>query len=246
MSTLTTTPAGDAFSHAFSFPSPAMRQTDVSALHRVSGGAAVLEPPAANGLRLVADPTTTPDEGWTEASSHVEAEGSPWSLKQKALRAVWMTVGRPLFRATFHNWYAMRNSILRAFGAKIGPGARIRPTAKIEIPWNVEVGEKATIGDHAIIYSLGKITIGARAIISQYAHLCAGTHDVNDRSFRLLRTPVTVEEDAWVAADAYVGPGVTVGRLAVLGARSNAFKSLEPGWIYVGSPARPTRRRNLR
>jgi putative colanic acid biosynthesis acetyltransferase WcaF len=51
--------------------------------------------------------------------------------------------------------------------------------------------------------------------------------------------PVVIEEDAWVAAEAFVGPGVVVGKGAVLGARAVTAKSLEPWTIYVGNPARP-------
>jgi len=165
-------------------------------------------------------------------------EPSPWTTREKIGRALWMLLGRPAFRLTFHNWYGVRRAILRAFGASVGAGARVRPSANVEIPWNVTLGAGCVVGDHAILYSLGRITIGDRAIISQYAHLCAGTHDFRDPAFPLLRPPVTIGEDAWIAADAFVGPGVKVGARAVLGARSSAFKDLEPGTVYAGSPAR--------
>ena len=109
----------------------------------------------------------------------------------------------------------------------------------------VHIEEGATIGDHAIIYSLGPVHIGARAVISQYAHICAGTHDYSDPTFRLIRSPITLGEDVWIGADAFVGPGVTVGDLAVLGARSCAYKDLEGGRIHVGNPARDLKERTL-
>ncbi len=177
------------------------------------------------------------------AEPEIVPEASPWTLKQKALRAAWMLVGKPVFRCTFHNWYGIRRGILRAFGAKVGKGVRVRPSANIEIPWNVELGDDAVVGDHAILYSLGKITIGARAIVSQYAHLCAGTHDIASRSFKLIREPVTIGAEAWIAAEAFVAPGVEVGPQSVLGCRSSAFKPMEAGVVYVGSPAKPIRRR---
>ncbi len=170
-------------------------------------------------------------------------ESSRWTTREKIGRALWMLLGRPAFRLTFHNWYGVRRAILRAFGANVAAGARVRPTANIEIPWNITLGENCVVGDHAILYSLGRITVGDRAIISQYAHLCAGTHDFTRPEFPLLRPPVTIGEDAWIAADAYVGPGVTVGARAVLGARSSAFKDLAPDTIHAGSPARAVRPR---
>ncbi|MGP1309973.1 MAG: acetyltransferase, partial [Phycisphaerales bacterium] len=135
---------------------------------------------------------------------------------------------------------------LRLFGARIGRDVRIRPSAHIEIPWHVTIGDDVTIGDHAILYSLGHITIGARTIISQYAHLCAGTHDYTDRRFPLLRLPIEVGEDAWICADTFVGPNVRIGKLAVLGARSSTYKSLDAGWVYSGNPAKALKQRELR
>ncbi len=149
-------------------------------------------------------------------------------------------------RVSFHNWYRFRAIWLRLFGAKIGNGVAIRPSANIEVPWMIEIDDDATVGDHAILYSLGKIRIGKRSIISQYAHLCAGTHDYTDHTFRLLRTPVTIGDDVWIGADAFIGPGVHIGSLSVVGARSSAYKSLGQKQVFVGNPAKPIKERELR
>ncbi len=186
-----------------------------------------------------------PAEAPTDAGQMIPAS-SPWTFREKVFRAVWMVVGRPIFRLSFHNWYGFRASLLRLFGAKVGRGTRLRPTVNVEIPWNLDIRDGVTVGDHAILYSLGTITIGERTIVSQYAHLCAGTHDHNDRRFPLIRDPITIGSDAWIGADAFVGPNVTIGRLSVLGARSSAYRSLSPETVYVGNPARALKRRELR
>jgi putative colanic acid biosynthesis acetyltransferase WcaF len=173
-------------------------------------------------------------------------ESSPWTTREKIRRALWMIIGRPLFRASFHNWYRYRATILRLFGAKIGRGVAIRPSAWVEVPWMLSLDDDVTVGDFAILYSLGPIRIGARTIISQYAHLCAGTHDYTDHTFRLIRTPITVGRDVWIGADSFVGPGVVIGDLTVLGARSSAYRNLDPGSVYVGNPARRVKERTLR
>jgi acetyltransferase-like isoleucine patch superfamily enzyme/glycosyltransferase involved in cell wall biosynthesis len=172
-------------------------------------------------------------------------EPSPWTFREKLIRAIWMLLGRPLFRISFHNWYGFRARMLRLFGAKIGDGVRIRPSVNVEIPWNLDIKDGVTVGDYAILYSLGVITIGERTIVSQYAHLCAGTHDHTDRRFPLIRDPITIGADAWIGADAFVGPNVTIGRLSVLGARSSAYRNLEEATVYVGNPARPLKKREL-
>ncbi len=180
----------------------------------------------------------------TSSDFELRPESSPWTTAEKIKRVVWMLVGRPFFRITFHNWYGVRRAILRTFGAKVAHGVRVRPSANIEIPWHLDLRESCVVGDHAILYSLGMITIGERAIISQYAHLCAGTHDYTQPSFQLIRPPVTIGHDAWIAADAFVGPGVTVGPRAILGARASAFKDLDADMIYAGNPAKAIRPRD--
>lgn len=163
---------------------------------------------------------------------------SPWTFGDRILRVLWMYCGAVLFRLSFHNWYALRRGLLRMFGAKIGRGVRVRPTARIEIPWNLQIDDHAAVGDYAILYSLGKIHVGRLSVISQYAHLCAGTHDHTDPSFPLLRLPITIGEDVWVAADAFIGPDVTVGNHSIVGARASVFSDVPPDVIVGGNPAK--------
>jgi acetyltransferase-like isoleucine patch superfamily enzyme/glycosyltransferase involved in cell wall biosynthesis len=216
-------------------------------LRRQGRSSAATVPAKAGGL---SDPEGSVDArtaGGREVSAvQMHPESSPWTTREKIRRALWMIVGRPLFRASFHNWYRYRATILRLFGAKIGRGVAIRPSAWVEVPWMLSLDDDVTVGDFAILYSLGPIRIGERTIISQYAHLCAGTHDYTDHTFRLIRTPITVGRDVWIGADSFVGPGVVIGDLTVLGARSSAYRSLEPESVYVGNPARRVKERKLR
>ena len=135
--------------------------------------------------------------------------------------------------------------LLRMFGAEVGKSAKIRSTARIEIPWNLSIGPTASIGDYAIVYNLGRVTIGTHTTISQYAHLCAGTHETDTLKMKLLCPPITIGDDAWIAADAF-GPGVTVGDRTILGARSSAFSDLPSDVIAFGSPAKVARPRELK
>jgi len=171
---------------------------------------------------------------------------SPWTLQQKIARAAWMLVRGSLFRWSFHNWYGWRRFLLRSFGARVGRDARLRPTVMIEIPWNLELGDHCRVGDHAILYSLGTIRIGRLAVISQYAHLCAGTHDYTLKSFPLRLMPITIGEEAWIAADAFVGPGISVGDRAVVGARAVVVKDVGASEVVVGNPARVVKMREIR
>ena len=157
-------------------------------------------------------------------------------------RVLWGVV-KPLFRFSPRPFFAWRVLLLRLFGAKIGRSVHIYNSATIYFPWNLEVGDHSAIGEHAFIYNLGPVTIGERATISHRAHLCAGTHDYTKAEFPLLRLPIVIGAQAWICADAFVGPNVTLGEGAILGARAVAMKDVEPWMIATGNPARALKRR---
>jgi putative colanic acid biosynthesis acetyltransferase WcaF len=171
---------------------------------------------------------------------------SPWSARAKMGRVLWGIVAALFFRPSPQPCYRWRNWLLRRFGAKIHLTAHIRSSVQIEIPWHLTVGVNSSVGDHAVLYCLAPVTLGDRVTVSQFAHLCAGTHDHTRRSMPLVPLPITLEDDVWIAADVFVGPGVRVGAGTVVGARSAVFSDL-PAWkVCVGTPARAIRDRELK
>lgn len=172
--------------------------------------------------------------------------GASFTLANRAYRAAWSVVWLIFASwtpAPMHRW---RRLLLLAFGAKIARTAGVYPSARIWSPANLEMGDYAFIGPRVIVYSMAKITFAPYSLASQGAHLCAGAHDVEDVNFQLQAKPIRIGYRAWIAAEAFVGPGVVVGDGAVLGARGCAFRDLDPWRIYVGNPARPTRARKVR
>jgi putative colanic acid biosynthesis acetyltransferase WcaF len=170
---------------------------------------------------------------------------SAWTTSEKIARFGWAIVYRVVFALTLTNWYSVRAALVRLFGGKLGRNVRLRRSVRIEAPWNLIIADDVSVGDDAILYALGTISIGARTSISQYSHLCAGTHDYTRDDYPLLRLPITIGEDCWIAADVFVGPGVTIGDRTVLGARASVFNSLPPDVVAVGNPAKPIKPREL-
>ena len=164
---------------------------------------------------------------------------SPYSTREKIGRLLWAAAQGSLFRLSFPTWYRWRRWLLVRFGAQLAPDVRIRRTARFECPWNLSMGPGSSIGERAEIYCLGPVSIGARVTISQNAHVCAGSHDHTRPGMPLLRPPIAIGDDVWIAADAFVGPRVTVGAGAIVGARACAFKDVAPWTICGGNPARP-------
>ena len=151
-------------------------------------------------------------------------------------RVLWM-FGSVLFRFSFRTMFAWRAWLLRMFGAKIGKNVHIYNSATIYMPWNLTIQNDSAIGEHAYIYNLGPIVIGSRATISHKAHLCAGTHDYSLSSLPLIKSGIQIGDNAWICADAFVGPGVQVGEGAVVGACSVVMKDVEPYKVVAGNPA---------
>ena len=156
---------------------------------------------------------------------------------------LWWLVQAMLVNTSPQAFYGWRAFWWRVFGAKLGRGARIRSSARVCYPWKVSMGDYCWLGDRAELYSLDNITIGNNVCISQDAYICTGSHNVASREFSYDCRPIVIEDEAWVAAGAFVGPGVTIGRAAVLAARSVTMKSLDGLGIYAGQPARFIRKR---
>ncbi len=139
--------------------------------------------------------------------------------------------------------HAWRRWLACLFGAQIDTTAKIYPGVRIWYPPNLTMERFATLGPGVNCYAMAPIQLEAYALVSQDAHLCAGTHDIDDPHFQLRTRPIRIGRDAWVAAEAFVGPGVTIGDRAVLGARAVAMRSLDQGGVYAGNPARKLRER---
>jgi putative colanic acid biosynthesis acetyltransferase WcaF len=161
-----------------------------------------------------------------------------WTRFEILGRVIWEYLGAPMFALIPRPLWSVRRALLRVFGARIGSDVHIYPSVRIAIPWNLEVAERAAVGDRAIIYNLGMITIASAATISQGAHLCGGTHDYRRADFALVKAPISVGSGAWICADAFVGPGVTIGARAIIGARSVVTKDVADNAIVAGNPAR--------
>jgi len=156
---------------------------------------------------------------------------------------LWWLVQACLFSTSPQFMYSWRRFLLRAFGANIGRGVIVRPSVRVTYPWKLSIDDYAWVGDQVELYTLGEITIGAHAVVSQRSYLCTGSHDPASRSFRIFAKPIVVEEGAWLATDVFVAPGVTIGRNALIGARSSVFSDAKAGFVHVGSPAKPVRER---
>ena len=171
--------------------------------------------------------------------------GPAFSPANKLERLAWRAAWLLLARFTPPPLAPWRRFLLRLFGASVGTGAKVYGSARIWLPRHLELGEGALVGPGAELYNQGRIVIGPFCVISQRAFLCASTHRVSDPDFALETRPITLGRGCWVAAEAFVGPGVTMGDGAVLAARGALFADAEPMAILRGNPAAPIGQRRF-
>lgn len=125
------------------------------------------------------------------------------------------------------------------YGCTIGKNCKIG--AFVEIQDNVVIGKDVIISSHSFVCSL--VTVGNGAFLG---HGVKTINDLFPPSYR--RTgrkdgwkSTTIEENVVIGSGSVLFP-VTIGRGAIIGAGSVVTKDCEPGWIYVGNPARKLRR----
>jgi putative colanic acid biosynthesis acetyltransferase WcaF len=170
---------------------------------------------------------------------------SKLSMCNRLGRALWQLVWLLLYRPTprpFHWWRCL---LLRLFGARLGKHVHPYPSARIWAPWNLEMGDNACLSEYVDCYCVAKISLGANATVSQYSFLCTASHDYTRREMPLVCAPITIGDGAWVTADVFVAPGVSIGSGAVVTARSSVFTDVPPWTVARGNPAQPIRARRL-
>lgn len=169
------------------------------------------------------------------------------TLKNKIHRMLWNIVYVLLFRPFalpyFKHW---RNFLLRCWGAQIGEGSVVHASAEIWAPWNLVIGCRTCIGPHVIIYNPGRIILGNKVVISQYSYLCTASHHYEYKDNKLFWKEIIIDDYAWIAAKAFVAPGVHIGTYAVVGATASVYKEVEPWTVVGGNPAKFIKKRIIK
>lgn len=151
--------------------------------------------------------------------------------------ALWLAV-KCLFFQTSLPWpYGLRRSLLRCFGAKVGRNVVIKANVNVSFPWRLSVGDHVWLGEEVMILSLAQVTIESNVCVSQRAFLCTGSHNHRREDFVLMTKPIILRAGSWVAAQAFVAPGVEVGSGAVVSAGSIVLDDVPTNAVVRGNPA---------
>ncbi|MGQ0696839.1 MAG: putative colanic acid biosynthesis acetyltransferase [Panacagrimonas sp.] len=173
-------------------------------------------------------------------------ETATFSLRNRLARAAWGLVYHGFFRWTPRPLHGLRAIILKLFGAKLGKGCHVYPSVRIWGPWNLEMADHSCLDEGVYCYSVNRVRIGKKAIVSRGAFICTGSHDFEDPHFQPYWLPITIGAHAWICVDAFIGPGVTIGEGTVIGARAVVSKSMPDWMVCAGTPCKPIKPRLIR
>jgi putative colanic acid biosynthesis acetyltransferase WcaF len=151
--------------------------------------------------------------------------------------ALWMAA-KWLFFLNAWPWpSALRSALLRTFGATIGARVVIRSRVDITFPWRLFVADDVWIGEEVLLLTLDRITIESDVCISQRAFVCTGSHDFRRRTFDLVTKPIIIRRGSWIAAQAFIAPGVEIGECSLITPGSVVNQSIPAGVVARGNPA---------
>lgn len=120
----------------------------------------------------------------------------------------------------------------------------------IHSPFRCDFGFNIRIGDHFIgnfnltILDEAEVLIGDHVMIGPNCSLITITHALTEDERKagvMAARPITIGNNAWIAANVVILPGVEIGEGAVVGAGSVVTHSIPPHMLAVGNPCRPIR-----
>jgi len=193
-----------------------------------------------------------------------DALNTPWKIWNELLRRALQPYIRLLFMLNQIQWgpgwklYGVpiiqkhRQSVMR-----FGPGFSLRSTTRsnplgachpvILCTWQagavLETGEDFVMTGGTLC-AAERITIGNRVNIGANSTLIdTDFHPLDEEQRRLFpqaaqNKPIIIEDDVFIGMNCLVMKGVTIGRGSVIGAGSVVTRSVPPGVIAAGNPAR--------
>lgn len=169
---------------------------------------------------------------------------SPYTPSNRIRRTLWSLcwtlLAKPFPKSIANSWKIF---ILKCFGAKIAHNAYVYSSAKIFMPWNLIMEEHTCIASGVDCYNAARVIIKKNATVSQRTYLCTASHNISSPYHEQIERPIIIEKNAWVAAEAFIGPGVTIGEGAVVGARACVYKDVKPWTVVGGNPAKVIKKR---
>lgn len=116
--------------------------------------------------------------------------------------------------------------------------------------YGIEVGDYFSINSGALIDGRGGIKIGSGVMIGPHTVIVSSSHQTNDfrkpmTSLDHIMEPVTISDDVWIGANAFIRGGVEIGRGAIIGAGSVVLRNVPEFMVAAGNPAKIVKDRRM-
>ena len=167
------------------------------------------------------------------------------------------SIGWQLVRAHFQlarcqkrgRWVRVRGKVRVANEGYIALGDSVRfraETALCElVAWpggRIEIGAHTTINYGTSISAAGQVRIGRDCLVGTYVNIMdSNFHNLEDRSWNLEASSITIGDGVWLGNRCVIMPGVTIGSGAVVAACSLVTRDVPPKTMVLGVPARVVR-----
>lgn len=175
---------------------------------------------------------------------------SPNEASRRALRRAvnWWSDFKLLVvnRSGWCPFWFWRKLIYRLAGIKIGKGSKIHVFCRFFEPKNISIGEDTVVGESTFLDGRKNLKIGNHVDIASQVLIYNSKHDINDPEFKALESSVEIDDYVFIGPRAIVMPGVKVGRGAIVAAGAIVTKSVPPGKVVAGVPAKEIEERKLK
>ena len=122
---------------------------------------------------------------------------------------------------------------------KIDKSFRIFPPFYTDCGINICIGKNVFINAGCKFQDQGGIYIGDNVLIGHGVTIATLNHDFNiDKRASMYAKGVRISSDVWIASNAVILPGITIGKGAIVGAGAVVTKDVPPKAIVVGNPAK--------
>ena len=154
-----------------------------------------------------------------------------------------MAITPAINRLTFDHADEIRALFSELTGRKVDDRFRLIPPFYTAYGLEIRVGHRVFINQNCTLYDLAEISIGDDVMIGPNVSIITEGHPVapSQRRSYVIGKPVVIERNVWIAADATIIGGVTVGENSVVAAGSVVTKDVPPNTLVGGNPARVIR-----
>jgi lipopolysaccharide O-acetyltransferase len=143
------------------------------------------------------------------------------------------------------------------FGRNLTTGVGCRFEVFSENEKLLHFGDNVQVNDYVHICAMEKVSIGNNVLMASHIYISDNSHGKykgeQDEAFPLIppikrdyyKSPVIIEDNAWIGEGVVILPGVRIGKSSIVGANSVVTKNIPDYSIAAGNPAKVIRQYNF-